>query len=522
MRRALIAFGRRRPHFSGIALAAVATVALALAPSLPPEDRAFVYLLVVGVAAFSLGVRPALTATLASGFALSVFFFLIADTYDLGFGRSLALLASFTVVSLIAVAQAAEVRRREREVNANAERARLLADLGAELSRWKLSDSLTNRMARAMLDTSSSGGLVVFRIADDGLEVRKISDGMQDSLEAAKSSAQSVLEHWESAGEVVDGRLLVEGSPEPVAWQARPSGSALVPMCSFDSLEGIIYLRGHKDGTPFTQDDMELVIPISGMLAMRFEGMRLQSEEARKAALEASETLRTTLVAGMSHELKTPLTIAKLSIGGLMYGHECTNDETTMRALTEASRALNRLEALVAGMLDMAVIDADAWRAKMELSAVGDIIGSALYGLTAEQRNRIRLDFPDPVTDVWCDPRQIARVMRSLLGNALAYSPPGSPVTVGVREDGDWVVVWVHDSGPGVAPNEREAIFDRLYRGSAAKSSPGSGLGLSIAREIARLHGGDVVLADGVSGARFELRLPAYAPEGDGGTSDDG
>lgn len=526
MRDKLLELGRRQPYVTGAAMVAIVSAGAVLIPGVPPEEMAFAYLVAVGVAAFYLGVAPALATTVISTVILSVLYFtvLIADpVFGMEVTRSLALLAAFIIVSLAAVAQAREVKRREDEVNANADRAQLLADIGAELSRWTFSESLTTRMSEAILDSSGSTGLVVFRRTEgEELEVRKISEGMQGELDAALDEVRPVVAHWIAHGNVVDGQLLVGNRLSPVDRAEAAHGAQVIPLCSFDSLEGVIYLAPHEDRTPFGPHQLDLVTPIGGMLAMRFEGLRLQAEEADRAALEASEKLRTTLVAGMSHELKTPITVAKVSLGGLMQDAARTQDQNTTRALQEASKALNRLELLVAGLLEMAVIDAEGWRAKMEPSDLGDIIGSALYGLTSHERNRILLDFPEPVREVICDPRQIARVLRVLLGNAFNYSAPGTPITVGVRQDAESVRVWVQDAGPGVDPAERDAIFDRLYRGSAGERAPGSGLGLSIAREIARLHGGDVILADSDGGARFELRLPASSEESNGGVGNDG
>jgi signal transduction histidine kinase len=107
------------------------------------------------------------------------------------------------------------------------------------------------------------------------------------------------------------------------------------------------------------------------------------------------------------------------------------------------------------------------------------------------------------------DPDGVAQVLRVLLDNALRFAPAGTAVTVQLTADADACVIAVHDRGPGVPAAEREQIFERFRRGSETGGEGGFGLGLAIARELARRMDGDVVIVDSsrVSGARFELRL---------------
>lgn len=518
--RELLAFGRQRPYISGLGLVAVGTGALYVLPYLPPEEHALIYLVFVGIAAVSFGVRSAVVAAAASSIALSyILFFSPPGPPDFDRWRPLALLVSFVVVSALAVLQAATLRRREHESRESAARAHVLADLGAELSRVTFSESLTTRIMEAIAESSGATDVAVYRREGESLELRKSSTSNQQVLGPASRSVEETTSHWLAAGVVRDGKLLMGAECAHERWVVRPDGSAVVPMCSFDRLEGALFLSARADGRPFQSRDMELAIPVCGMLAMRFEGLRLQAEETRKVALKASEQLRTTLVAGVSHELKTPITVAKASIGGLLHEYGGSDDDSSRHALEDASRALDRLDGLVGGLLDIALIEADQWQAMMEAADIGDIIGSALSGLPAQQRDRVELDFPRPVPEVWCEPRQIIRVLRALLGNAFAYSTPGTPVTVEVRESGESVVIAVEDIGPGVQAAEKDAVFERLYRGSASEGLPGSGLGLAIAREIARLHGGEIVLAEGEQGARFELRLPVDGRNQNGGAT---
>ena len=111
---------------------------------------------------------------------------------------------------------------------------------------------------------------------------------------------------------------------------------------------------------------------------------------------------------------------------------------------------------------------------------------------------------------VSADPELISLALRQLIDNALKYSPPGSPIGVSGRFEGDRVVIRVHDRGPGIPERERERIFDKFYRRQRGKDRvPGTGLGLYIAREISRTHGGDLWMeGEPGEGSEFCAGLP--------------
>jgi two-component system sensor histidine kinase KdpD len=104
----------------------------------------------------------------------------------------------------------------------------------------------------------------------------------------------------------------------------------------------------------------------------------------------------------------------------------------------------------------------------------------------------------------------IARVVKQLLNNALKYSPAGAPLAISAERSGAAIVINVVDSGPGVAEDERERIFEKYYRGRASRSrTPGTGLGLSSAKSIVEAHGGKIwVTAAPGGGAAFHVSLP--------------
>jgi signal transduction histidine kinase len=239
---------------------------------------------------------------------------------------------------------------------------------------------------------------------------------------------------------------------------------------------------------------------------------------AMQQRLHSQEEARRAFVATASHELRTPLT----SLDGMLELldddlHDDDPDMEDARALLERARAQSRrLGRLAADLLDLSRIDAQV-ELRSEPVELGELSRAVMaeFELGTEERG-IRSSLEDRGGSVWAlgDPGSIARILRILLDNALRLSPAGSEIRVALRRSPD-VAISVCDDGPGVAAEEREAIFSRFRRGRDTASQAGFGLGLAIGRELAERMGGALVLEDDDgAGATFTLKLPR-APAAD-------
>jgi signal transduction histidine kinase len=230
-------------------------------------------------------------------------------------------------------------------------------------------------------------------------------------------------------------------------------------------------------------------------------------------------------VATASHELRTPITslngMLELLDEDLSRGQPDLDDARVQ--LTGARRQSARLVALARDLLDLSRLDAGSAlrREPVELVEVCRAV-LAEFELAASERH-IGLTIEPGAAPCWAlaDPGSVARIARILVDNALRHSPRGETVRLSVAGEADGVSITVADSGPGVPRAERERIFERFSRGSAAGADDaGFGLGLAIGRELARQMGGELRLLDpGSPGARFSVVLPAAPdlPDVDGG-----
>ena len=221
-------------------------------------------------------------------------------------------------------------------------------------------------------------------------------------------------------------------------------------------------------------------------------------------------------VADASHELRNPLAIVRTNTDLAL----ATDDPTTAEVRrwgTVVLRATDRMTRLVDDMLALARLEAP--RPTTERVDLGTLVGEAVDEIAADAGRRgVAVESRDheaPVVNG--DRATLRRALANLLDNALRVAPAGSAVRVVAGRRESWAFVAVADSGPGIAPDEQERVFDRFYRidPGRARSDGGSGLGLAIARQIAEAHGGTLRLfSTPGDGATFVLWLPAVREPG--------
>ncbi|MFE9770456.1 sensor histidine kinase [Streptomyces sp. NPDC005931] len=230
-------------------------------------------------------------------------------------------------------------------------------------------------------------------------------------------------------------------------------------------------------------------------------------------ALADTEARRTQLLGDVAHEMRTPLTALDGYVEGLIDG-VFTASPGTLASLSEELRRLHRLADDLSGLsraeeqrLDLHPVAAD----------LADLARQAAVRLAPQFDDAhvtLAVDADTAVT-VHADPDRITQVLTNLLGNALLATPAGGTVTITARRSGGHAEVAVTDTGVGLAQEDIERVFERFYRApDQLRRSSGSGVGLTIARGIARGHGGDVTASSPGRGrgATFTLVLPTGPP----------
>lgn len=229
------------------------------------------------------------------------------------------------------------------------------------------------------------------------------------------------------------------------------------------------------------------------LLAHSFNRMADQVEET-------VVTLRR-FVSDAAHEIHTPLTALRTNL-------ELAPDDEFVR---RAQDQVRRLEVLTEGMLDLSHVEASEQTEVHTLVALVALVQevSELYASRAEQAGlTFELKLPETPVAVQGDEAQLRRALGDLLDNAIKFTPDGGEVCVTLRQEGEWVELWVEDSGIGIPEGDLPHLFNRFHRGRNAAAYPGSGLGLAIVKAIVETHEGQVIAENATQGARFILRLP--------------
>jgi signal transduction histidine kinase len=223
-------------------------------------------------------------------------------------------------------------------------------------------------------------------------------------------------------------------------------------------------------------------------------------------ALDRQEQIRRNLVADVAHELRTPIAI-------LQAGHEALLDgvaEPTPAELGSLRDEVLRLARMVGDLQTLAAADAAALNLTRKPADLAELAAAAADSLARRfEAAGLALDRQLAAAPVLADPRWLHQVITNLLTNALKFTPPGGQVTITTgTADGD-AVLRVTDTGPGIPAEDLPRIFDRFFRGQQAAQISGSGIGLSVAAELAKAHGGRLTAASEVGhGTQLTLSLP--------------
>lgn len=234
----------------------------------------------------------------------------------------------------------------------------------------------------------------------------------------------------------------------------------------------------------------------------------LQVERAAAEELRALDAYRTNLIDTVAHELKNPVASILLNHDAVM-ASASPEQESSLARIAAAAARLERLAGAL--LLDSAAArEAAPPATRVDLQTAVRRAALEAANAAGVSADRIVLELDD--AEVVGDGDQLETVMVNLIGNALKYSPPGSPVMVALRADEDEAVVSVTDRGPGISEDDQLQIFEKFFRSAdpAVRAHPGSGLGLSIVRRLVEHHTGDIAVESKLGeGSTFVVYLPA-------------
>ena len=215
------------------------------------------------------------------------------------------------------------------------------------------------------------------------------------------------------------------------------------------------------------------------------------------------------LVSKLTHEIRGPVSTLRGLVGTTLTHYDRLSDDERREFLHLMRHEADRLERTVEQVAFALKLDAGSLRFDIRPQDLAEIVRETAQAAETGD-HPVEVDMAGSI-EAPVDGALIASVVHQLIDNAVAFSPPDSPITIGLRRDGDDAVIEVTDRGPGVPPDKREAVFERFadWRPPDYEDRPGTGLGLFISRAVAREHGGEASIDDGPAGGTMLLvRLP--------------
>lgn len=302
-------------------------------------------------------------------------------------------------------------------------------------------------------------------------------------------------------------------SPEFHSWAGGRTNLALVSLRHGGETLGVLGVQREWPALAGDAAAQRLLRAFGQVAALALYHTRLMAEVTATRALQEADVLKSALLASVSHELRTPLGSIKASITSLLEDGDDGAAADREEFLETIDHETDRLTRIVSNLLDLSRIEGGALKPVRDWFDVREFLDTVVGRLRpASTAGRVSIECPASIGGACFDYLQLAQVLTNLIENAAKFSPAGSPIRVTARRTANSLRIAVSDEGPGIPDAERERVFDRFFRGSAAASAPGSGLGLTISRGLVEAHGGRLELETAAGGgATFTVTLPVLA-----------
>jgi two-component system sensor histidine kinase KdpD len=474
-------------YLRALAITGLSTaIAFPLAPYFGLVNIVMVYLLATTLGALRLGRGPSVLLATANMLAFDFFFVPPRFSFDVEDTQYIFTLLVMLIVALIIANLMVSIRRHREIADAREQRTAVLYAMSRELA--------VATDAQAMAAAAVSHICAVFHAT----AVVLIADA-QGCLSPISSEPRSPEE--------VDLSL----AQEVVARGERCIKDAIyLPLQGSRRVKGVVVVCLQRPPRTLPAEQLNLLDAFAAQLALSLQRARL-AEAAQAARIsEERALLRNTLLASISHDLRTPLS-AIAGAGSLIAQPEYAlnvDRRTTLGYLIE--RKARDMSQLLTNVLELMQMEFGSGTLRTDWHAIDDLVSLALRSNEARlAKLRITLDLPADLPLILVEATLIVQILNNLLENAAKYTPPGTSIKISAAVLGKHISLVVADDGPGLPPGDPERLFEKFQRGRSESNIVGVGLGLAICRAAARLHGGDIrAMGNARGGARFEITLP--------------
>jgi two-component system sensor histidine kinase KdpD len=497
-------------YAGAIALTGACTLAaFVIFPHVDTVNLVMVYLLGVTLAGLRLGRGPSALASVLSVASFDYFF--VSPRYSFAFSDAQYLL-TFGVMLMISVIIAtlmASVRQQTRVAGARERRTALLYAMSRELAATRGTAKMCEVAVRHVAEVFRCKVVVLLPDARGRLRYPRDKPGETALRRADLAVAQWVADHGRQAGLGTD---------------TLPGATALYePLGDVERHLGVLAVLPENRRRVMLPEQRHLLETFAGQIGLALE-RALLAEQAEAARVSAEgESLRNTLLASISHDLRTPLAVMA-GAGSTLADHGALLDEATRSALARSIETKAReMSDLISNVLDLMRFESGQIRLRNDWQTIDELVESSLRTLDEPLKAYgVELRLPADLPPVYVDATLITQVFTNVLDNIIKYTPPGTHIVITAIVDangagpapGSRARVTVDDDGPGLPAGDPALLFEKFQRGTGEGTIVGVGLGLAICRAIIRAHGGEIEAhARATGGARIELTLPTTEPQ---------
>ena len=466
----------------------------ALFPHLALRNLAMIYLLTVVILSSFLSWGPALfssffsVATFAFFFVPQYYSFAIADT------ESAITLLIMLLVSTLVSALTTRVRHQARVARQQERQTAALYEMSQNLTAIDSLEELLHVATEQISRIFDSHVTILMPDAAGKLQVRAGHPLAEEDVREGMVG-KWVFKHGHLAGAGTGTLSAVKG--------------IYLPLSASQHVIGVLRLETGQPDRIVEADSLRLLEALGTQVALAIERENL-SRQAELARFEIeAERMRNALLSSVSHDLRTPLTVIAGSASSLLEGEQNLDSVTKHELAQSIYEEAKRLDRLVYNLLEMSRLQSGEIKFHQEWHVLEEVIGCALAQLDTQMHDRpVSISLPTDLPLIRIDGLLMERVVINLLENALKYTPPGTPIEISGRVQGQDLLVTIADRGPGLPAGQEERIFEKFYQ-VAPGSARGAGLGLTICRSIVEFHGGRIWAANRPEGgAVFSFTIP--------------